>query len=135
MLPHPAPAHHRSHRRPRPQKSHLGPARPTCFLYRYSSAITRLIATLSYSIYLTHKQLIHLTHEFLRPRGIGDNSYLGFWICVAVSLLGRWLLHLVVEKPFLRLRDRWLARRKIRLTTPSQNPSSQTPAPAAKNYL
>jgi peptidoglycan/LPS O-acetylase OafA/YrhL len=107
---------------------------PACFLYRYSSAITRLIATLSYSIYLTHKQLIHLTHEFLRPRGIGDDSYLGFWICVAVSLLGGWLLHLIVEKPFLRLRDRWLAQRKTRLTTPSPDPSSQTPAPAAKNY-
>jgi len=107
---------------------------PTSALYRYSSAITRLIATLSYSIYLTHKQLIHLTHEFLRPRGIGDDSYAGFWISVAVSLLGGWLLHLIVEKPFLRLRDRWLARRKTRLTTPSPNPPSRTHAPAAKNY-
>ena len=107
---------------------------PTSILYRYSSAITRLIATLSYSIYLTHKQLIHLTHELLSPRGIDNESYTSFWICVAVSLLGGWLLHLAIEKPFLRLRDRWLARRKTRVTTYSPNPSSQTPAPASKNY-
>jgi peptidoglycan/LPS O-acetylase OafA/YrhL len=85
---------------------------PTSVLYRYSSRITRLIATLSYSIYLTHKQLIHLTHEFLSPRGIDNDSYTSFWISTAVALLGGWLLHLAVEKPFLRLRDRWLARRK-----------------------
>jgi peptidoglycan/LPS O-acetylase OafA/YrhL len=83
---------------------------PTSVLYKYSSKITRLIATLSYSIYLTHKQLIHLTHEFLSPRGIDNDSYTSFWISTAVALLGGWLLHLAVEKPFLRIRDR-LSRR------------------------
>jgi len=89
---------------------------PTSILYRYSSRITKMIATLSYSIYLTHKQLIHLTHEFLSPRGISNDSYTSFWISTAVAFLGGWLLHLVVEKPFLRLRDRWLARRKTAAT-------------------
>jgi peptidoglycan/LPS O-acetylase OafA/YrhL len=78
---------------------------PTCILARYSSWITRWIATLSYSIYLTHKQLIHLTHEMLRPHGFSDDSYVTFWISVAVALLGGWLLHMIVERPFLRLRD------------------------------
>lgn len=87
---------------------------PACVLYRYSSRITKTIATLSYTIYLTHKQLIHLTHEFLNPRGIGNDTYTSFWISVAVALLGGWLLHLAVERPFLRLRDRWLARRTAR---------------------
>jgi peptidoglycan/LPS O-acetylase OafA/YrhL len=36
---------------------------PTCFLYRYPSRISSLIAALSYSVYLTHKSLIHLTHQ------------------------------------------------------------------------
>jgi peptidoglycan/LPS O-acetylase OafA/YrhL len=94
---------------------------PTSFLSRsgrtesgprhYVSRLTRLIATLSYAIYLTHKQLIHLTHEALRPLGIGDNTYTCFWISVAVSLLGGWLLHVIIEKPFLRLRDRLLSKR------------------------
>ena len=83
---------------------------PTCVLYRYSSRVTRFIATLSYSIYLTHKQLIHLTHEFLSPRGIDNDSYTSFWISTAVAILGGWLLHLVVEKPFLRIRDRFSRR-------------------------
>lgn len=95
---------------------------PTCFLYKYSSRITRFIAVLSYSIYLTHKQLIHLTHEFLQPRGIDNDSYASFWISTAVALLGGWLLHLIVEKPFLRLRDRWLARRK-NAKTPALQPA------------
>ena len=120
---------------------------PTCFLYKYASRITRFIAVLSYSIYLTHKQLIHLTHEFLQPRGIENDSYTSFWISTAVALLGGWLLHLLVEKPFLRLRDRLLPpdrrrplprrpsgfRRKNPVTTCSPDPSSQKHAPVAKN--
>jgi peptidoglycan/LPS O-acetylase OafA/YrhL len=85
---------------------------PTCFLYRYSSKATSLIATLSYSIYLTHKQLNHLVHIFLEKHGFEKDGYALFWICVIVSFLGGWLLHLIVEKPFLRLRDRILARSK-----------------------
>jgi peptidoglycan/LPS O-acetylase OafA/YrhL len=91
---------------------------PASFLYRYSSRITKWIATLSYSIYLTHKQLIHLTHELLEPRGIGNDTYLSFAICVIVSLLGAGLLHIVIERPFLRLRDRILGRK-------SKSPSTQ----------
>lgn len=94
---------------------------PTSILYRYSSIITRTIATLSYAIYLTHKQLIHLTHEALHRYNIGDDTYVSFWISTAVGLAGGWLLHLLVEKPFLRLRDKWLARR--------HTPSSRVPSP------
>ena len=100
---------------------------PTCFLYRLSSAVTRWIATLSYSIYLTHKQLIHLTHQVLHPYGIGEDSYTALFISIVVAALGGWLLHLAVEKPFLRLRDRILASR--RKTSPAT--SSNVPAPSA----
>jgi len=85
---------------------------PSCFLYRHSSRITSLIATLSYSIYLTHKQINHLVHLFLEKHGFEKDGYTIFWICVIVSFVGGWLLHLIVEKPFLRLRDRILARSK-----------------------
>jgi peptidoglycan/LPS O-acetylase OafA/YrhL len=107
---------------------------PSGILYRYSSKLTRLIATLSYAIYLTHKQLIHLTHEFLNARGIDNDSYTSFWISTAVALLGAWVLHLAIEKPFLRLRDRWLARRRL-VTTYSPGPSSQTGDPGLQNCL
>ena len=86
---------------------------PSSLLYRYSWAFTRLVATLSYSIYLTHKQLIHLTHEALRPYGLNDDSYIVFWISVVIAFLGGWLLHIAVEKPFMRLRDRLIAKRRL----------------------
>ncbi len=94
---------------------------PSCILYRHASSLTRWIAVLSYSIYLTHKQLIHLTHEVLTPYGIGNDSYVSFWICTGVSVLGGWALHQVVERPFLRLRDKWLG---PRLTRFSPDPAS-----------
>ena len=83
---------------------------PSSVLYRHASGLTRWIATLSYSIYLTHKQLIHLTHQVLAPHGIGNDTYASFWICVGISIIGGWVLHLTVEKPFLKLRERLLAR-------------------------
>jgi peptidoglycan/LPS O-acetylase OafA/YrhL len=102
---------------------------PTCVLYRYSSSLTRWIANLSYAVYLTHKQLIHLTHQALKGWNISVDSYAAFWICVAVALLGGWLLHITVERPFLRLRDRILARRKAARNT-SPETSSPTSPPA-----
>lgn len=84
---------------------------PTSLLSLYSSQVTRWIANLSYAVYLTHKQFIHLTHDVLRPYGIGDNTYTCFWISLVVALLGGWLLHVIVERPFLRLRDRLLSKR------------------------
>ena len=96
----------------------LGALSPSGVLYRYSSRVMRLIATLSYSIYLTHKQLIHLTHQVLEKYGISKDSYTAFWVAVITSFLGGWLLHLLIEKPFLRLRDRFLSLRK---TTPQTN--------------
>ena len=86
---------------------------PSCILYRHTSALTRWIATLSYSIYLTHKQLIHLTHEILSSHGISNDSYTSFWICTLVSLAGGWFLHQAVERPFLRLRDKWMKKKPV----------------------
>jgi peptidoglycan/LPS O-acetylase OafA/YrhL len=85
---------------------------PTCILYRYPSRLMRRIATLSYAIYLTHKQLIHLTLGVLKTHGIGEDTYTAFGICIGVALLGGWLLHHTVERPFLHLRDRLLASRR-----------------------
>jgi peptidoglycan/LPS O-acetylase OafA/YrhL len=94
---------------------------PGSILYRYSSRLTRFIANLSYALYLTHKQLIHLTHEALKPFGIDNDSYLSFCICIATCLLGAWLLHITVERPFMRLRDQLLKKplkEEIKLAPP-----------------
>ncbi len=80
---------------------------PNCILYRYGSRISQIIAILSYSIYLTHKQVIHLTREWLQDSSIPQESNLMFCICMLTSLLAGCILYLAVEKPFLMLRDRY----------------------------
>ncbi len=84
---------------------------PTCLLYRYGSGVSRWLATLSYSIYLTHKPLIHGLHVILRGYGLNDDSNTMFWASALVCILGGFLLYRVVERPFLGLRDRLLAKR------------------------
>lgn len=90
----------------------LGALSPTSILYKTNSRFTTLIATLSYSIYLTHKQLIHLTQLALDKWGISHDSYWLFGTCVITAFLGGLVLHYTVEKPFLQLRDKILNRRK-----------------------
>lgn len=78
------------------------------FLSRHASGLTNWVAGLSYSIYLTHKGIIHLTRLALQDYELNANILL--LICTATSLLGAYLLHRLVEQPFLRWRDRLLKR-------------------------
>lgn len=97
---------------------------PSCVLYRTPSRITTFIATLSYSLYLVHKQLIHLTHVALAKAGaMDDNSYLLFWICVGTAFAGGLILHFAIERPFLRLRDKILAKKKPAKEKPAETRS------------
>ena len=61
------------------------------------------IALWSYSIYLTHKQLCILLAERFAP-----DAPLHIALMVAASVLAGWLLYVLVEAPFMRLRDRLL---------------------------
>lgn len=66
----------------------------------------RIIATLSFSIYLVHKQVFHLIHKSLA----GINVY---WIssaAIVASFIAAAILYFLIEKPFLILRDRSLPR-------------------------
>ena len=74
------------------------------FLYKWNSQIISFIATLSYAIYLTHKGIIHMTQLLLVNFKINNN--LMFLICVMTCVFGAFLLHWVIEKPFMRLRNR-----------------------------
>jgi peptidoglycan/LPS O-acetylase OafA/YrhL len=64
-----------------------------------------VIATLAYSLYLTHKELAHLCRAHL-------DSYMqsGGWPALALTFIASIcvaiLLYLVIERPFLRLRER-----------------------------
>ena len=66
------------------------------------------IALWSYAIYLTHKQLCILLGAQLQPLGVAPGSWQAVMILSAVSLLAGWLLYLLVETPFMKLRDRYV---------------------------
>jgi peptidoglycan/LPS O-acetylase OafA/YrhL len=82
----------------------LGAVSPVSFLYKFKSMITTFIATLSYAVYLTHKGVIHMTHKLLQDFNLDNNLML--IICIASCLCAAYLLHILVEKPFMQLRSR-----------------------------
>jgi peptidoglycan/LPS O-acetylase OafA/YrhL len=67
------------------------------------------LAALAYSLYLVHKPIYHALHGWL-----GD-AVLHGWVGLALYVLpcfaAATVLHVLVERPFLRLRDRAMARR------------------------
>lgn len=63
------------------------------------------IATVSYSLYLSHKIAFHLVHEFIAPVALPRGAVLFVVYALAALLLGA-SLHWLVERPFLRWRDR-----------------------------
>lgn len=84
----------------------VGAISPTSFLFKWQSKGTTFIATLSYAIYLTHKGVIHMTHQLLSGFGIDDNLML--FISVLTSVSAAYLLHLAIEKPFMAWRNGFL---------------------------
>lgn len=83
-----------------------GAVSPSSFIYRWKSTISTSIATLSFAIYLTHKGVIKITHRLLE--GTNWDSNVVLLVCVVTSLLAAFLLNRLVEKPFLKLRNRIL---------------------------
>ncbi len=75
----------------------------------------RWIAAISYSLYLSHKGVMHVVHTVLGP-ALASRHVLALAIYCLAVLLGGALLHYAIEQPFLQLRERWLggARRRPR---------------------
>jgi len=69
----------------------------------------QLLATLAYSMYLTHKELIHLIDQWFPS--IAEGAMVR-WLCVygVACMLAATILYLCVERPFLILRDRRASR-------------------------
>lgn len=88
-------------------------AGPSSAVGRWRAPGAAWIASISYSLYLSHKIAFHLVQVTL-----GDHLH-GLAIFVAYALAALALgsaLHLLVERPFLRLRDRSAARRPLPVT-------------------
>jgi peptidoglycan/LPS O-acetylase OafA/YrhL len=83
-----------------------------CFLYRVRLRVTTSIAGLSYAIYLSHKGIIHITQELAGKIGLAEDGSVVFGLCIATCLIGALILRYVVEKPFMKVRDGILRRRR-----------------------
>ncbi|AKJ04784.1 peptidoglycan/LPS O-acetylase OafA/YrhL [Archangium gephyra] len=67
----------------------------------------RWLAGVTYCVYLSHKLVIHAVHGVLAEHGMGAYHPVTLLVSVACVLAVAALLHLGVERPFLRLRERW----------------------------
>ncbi len=80
------------------------------FLYRFKSAATAKIAALSYAIYLGHKIIIHLLQGQADTFHIAKDSNWMLIICAVACFTAAWLINIIIEKPFLRWRQKILKR-------------------------
>jgi peptidoglycan/LPS O-acetylase OafA/YrhL len=83
----------------------------SCFLARHRSRVTDALARWSYALYLTHKATIHVVQRALAKTGLAVAGNAMFVCCMLASLLVAYALHLAVERPFLRWRERALTAR------------------------
>jgi peptidoglycan/LPS O-acetylase OafA/YrhL len=68
-----------------------------------------LVATLAYSLYLTHKEIVHLVYVYL-PKYVESGGWTALLVYFAFSFLAATVLYIAVERPFLRLRERLSSR-------------------------
>jgi len=76
--------------------------------FRLADAPVRMVSRLSYSLYLVHSSL---TAFALVMTGIGQMGWLALPVMSAVIVAAAGLLHVLVEMPFLALRDRYVPAR------------------------
>lgn len=85
------------------------------------------LATIAFSLYLTHKAVFHVVRDQI-GEAFGGSNGLAFGVYIAAALLVATLLYLTVERPFLRLRDRLTLPRGLesgRHCQPSAQPFAQ----------
>jgi peptidoglycan/LPS O-acetylase OafA/YrhL len=81
---------------------------PSSPVYRFKSYVTEQIAAFSYSIYLSHKIVIHLVQNLFSNMGLDKNSNLMMLICIVAIIAAALIMRYVVERPALKLRNRIL---------------------------
>jgi peptidoglycan/LPS O-acetylase OafA/YrhL len=85
-----------------------GAISPKSILYRSNSTITTFIAGLSYSIYLTHKGIIHITQAVLSKQNIPIDSNWMLLFCTVSCIAAALVLNRIIERPFMKLRTKIL---------------------------
>jgi peptidoglycan/LPS O-acetylase OafA/YrhL len=85
----------------------VGALSPVTWLGRQPLPGTRLVAVLAFSLYLTHREVYGWLDGWLP--GLGERAPpVAFFIYCLASLAVAALLYLGIERPGLRLRERWL---------------------------
>jgi peptidoglycan/LPS O-acetylase OafA/YrhL len=80
---------------------------PDSLLHRVRVPGAACLALWSYAIYLTHKSVSILVAAHLAQAGYEAEAPIMIAACMAASLAAGWLLYVLVETPFMRLRARW----------------------------
>ena len=96
-----------------------GALSPNSVLYKWQSKFTTFIATLSYGTYLTHKGVIHIIQYFAIKLQLSITSNLMLIICFVVCFAAAYLLHILLEKPFMKMRDRVLKKESKAIKVPA----------------
>ncbi|WP_375773839.1 acyltransferase [Archangium gephyra] len=67
----------------------------------------RWLASVTYCVYLSHKLVIHAVHGALAKHGLDAYHPVTMLASLACVIVAAAILHVTVERPFLRLRERW----------------------------
>ncbi|RYE23514.1 MAG: acyltransferase [Sphingobacteriales bacterium] len=81
---------------------------PNGILNKFRSHITSSIATLSYSVYLVHKAIIHLTQDFFIQYDVAADGTNMLILCSVTTIIAALALNTIIEKPFLKLKEEYL---------------------------
>jgi peptidoglycan/LPS O-acetylase OafA/YrhL len=65
------------------------------------------LATVAYSVYLSHKLLIHWMVRFGAAHSIAETSVAGYLVMLSSILFAGSALFFAVERPFLQVRQRY----------------------------
>lgn len=84
---------------------------PKSFLYNLHSRSLGWVATLSYSLYLSHKIVFHVAQERFGAWGVRADGPAMMLLCLGLAGGFALVMHHVIERPAFRLRDWLLARR------------------------
>ena len=63
---------------------------------------------MAYSVYLSHKLMIHCVLAFGATHSIAETSLTGYLLMLSAILVGGSALFFAVERPFLQMRQRYV---------------------------
>jgi len=87
-----------------------GAVSPGSVLYRWQSRVTTFIAAISYSVYLSHKGVVHMIQSLLQ---INIHSNLMLLVCTLACVAVAWLMYATIEKPLIRLGRHFLSHSRL----------------------